>query len=214
MIVWWLGCSAGTPAVEDSSGPSSPGGPGTSSGRPEDQAGSEICERYLACATRVAPADLGDLAAQYGEDGSCWDDPSIADRCETACESGLSALQGVAPFEPECFDEPWCATGPVDLVVTERVQSCDQYANYAPEEWSAELQCDDLEHGVLTATNGVHWSVACTGDGRSVACASDTYEGLRFNATIRDGVVDGTLEMPFFTCPFEWTVTGTWPVLP
>lgn len=205
MLVWsWLACAGSPPPTSSSASDAAEEGPG----------GSATCDRYLTCAARVTPAGLGALAEQYGDDGSCWHDPSIAEVCEDACAAGLADLQAAAPDERECFDDPWCVDGEIELAVTEVLRQCEQYQGYEATGWMADLQCDDLEHGTLTASNGVQWSVACTGEPGAVTCVNPTYDDLRLDATIEGGQITGTLYLPILQCVFELAVEGTWPTAP
>ncbi|MEM7159538.1 MAG: hypothetical protein AAF799_42255 [Myxococcota bacterium] len=53
---------------------------------------SPICIDYVACVAITAPDFLPQTEALYGEGGSCWATPEMAQTCETQCEQQIEAL--------------------------------------------------------------------------------------------------------------------------
>jgi hypothetical protein len=53
---------------------------------------SQACNAYLECVAEVAPSALGEAAASFGPNGSCWD-IEMPELCSEACEAALTDLQ-------------------------------------------------------------------------------------------------------------------------
>lgn len=50
------------------------------------------CLDYLECVAMVAPEQLAEAEAEYGQAGRCWSDAALADQCAATCSTERDAL--------------------------------------------------------------------------------------------------------------------------
>jgi hypothetical protein len=72
----------------------------------------QVCQDYIECASKTAPAYLGEILATYGAQGSCWMEAQDESLCAQACLTGLQQSREAHPDElacPGCFVNADCA---------------------------------------------------------------------------------------------------------
>lgn len=95
---------------------------GTDSGTSPDTGETDphvICQRYIACISVVAPAQLPEAQMGFGDNGTCWQGSQTdAQLCMDACEAGLTMFNELFPEEAKCAlcqDHSECDTAAGEL---------------------------------------------------------------------------------------------------
>lgn len=92
------GCSPGTSDTGSQLTLDTGGSEGTG-----EEGGREVCERYLGCVAKVAPAALPGLQMGFSEDGTCWQgSDEDAQRCLAACRAGIDMYSEFFPEQETC----------------------------------------------------------------------------------------------------------------
>ena len=83
----------------------------TGGGGPDDdgpiEVDSQICQDYLDCLAATEPNSLAQKEAEYGLQGSCWQNGEV-ERCELVCSNEHDDLFDENPHEPACGEVDLC----------------------------------------------------------------------------------------------------------
>lgn len=63
---------------------------------------SSECNRYLACAAKVAPTEFPKILESYGPASVCWTSPALGPTCTSACLASLESERMANPTVSEC----------------------------------------------------------------------------------------------------------------
>ncbi len=142
-----LGLLAGCPTLPqttDSSGGS--GGSGDSTGETGASEIPAVCARWTLCTAEIDPATAAEMAAKYGEDGSCWQaEESEQAGCIAFCDAQLRQYGDAFPDTQACrYDD---IVGTVEFALGEAV--------FDPEDVLADPVYRELKQGdTLTIVRG------------------------------------------------------------